>query len=168
MQLKNRVFYLIIAAMLMVTVSLGSLALIDPANEAQAQNVACYREQGGAKNVAASGCEFEFQSGAILDIQDGVTFNIGTGLYPLKYASANQELVCGTTSTFTGSTTISVSGLTTATYPVAIQVTAPTTTAAYLHVNDPTTSTITLTSLDNTFGAGTTGIVAHYCVVGDE
>src|SRR3990167_7308064 len=39
-------------------------------------NVPCYRQQGGAKNVAGSGCEYEFQSGSTLDVQDGTTFSI--------------------------------------------------------------------------------------------
>lgn len=89
-------------------------------------------------------------------------------LYPLGYASADQQVVCGTTSTFTDSTSIDVTALTTATYVVASQVTAPITTAAFLQVSDPTTTSITLTSLNSTFGTGTTGIQAHYCVVGDQ
>lgn len=38
-----------------------------------AQNVVCYKEQGGAKNVAGSGCEYEFQSGSTFDIQASST-----------------------------------------------------------------------------------------------
>lgn len=90
------------------------------------------------------------------------------GLYPLGYASDGYEIVCGTTDTFTGSTEIDVTALTTATYVLATQITAPITTAAYLHVSDPTTTTITLTSLENDFDAGSTGIAAHYCVVGQQ
>lgn len=97
------------------------------------------------------------------------TLNFGSdNLYPLGYASSGYEIVCGTSSTFTGSTTITATGLSTATYVLATQVTAPITTAAFLHVSDPTTTTITLTSLNNTFGAGTTGVQAHYCVVGNQ
>lgn len=97
------------------------------------------------------------------------TVNYGSdNLYPLGYATAGYEIVCDTTSTFTGSTTITATGLTTAVIPVAIQVTAPTTTAAYLYASDPTTTTVTLTSLNNTFGAGTTGVVVHYCVIGNQ
>lgn len=45
-----------------------------------AQNIPCYREQGGSKVVAGSGCEYEFQSGSTLDLQSGMTFGAGGGL----------------------------------------------------------------------------------------
>lgn len=103
------------------------------------------------------------------NVDVGGTLNYGSdNLYPLGYASSGDEIVCGTTDTFTGSTTIDVTALTTATYVLATQVTAPITTAAYLHADDPTTTTITLTSLSNSFDAGTTGLTAHYCVVGNQ
>lgn len=54
-------------------VLVGLVLLLQPMTPAVAQNVTCYRMQGGAKWVAASGCEYEFQSGSTLDIQDGVT-----------------------------------------------------------------------------------------------
>lgn len=38
-------------------------------------NIPCYRMQGGVKNVAGSGCEYEFQSGSTLDVQSGATFS---------------------------------------------------------------------------------------------
>jgi hypothetical protein len=118
-------------------------------------------EQSGGADVAT------MSNAGDLDL-DGA-LNYGTNnLYALGYASSGYEVECGTTGTFTGSTTISASNLTTVTVPVAIQVTAPITTAAYLHASDPTTSTVTLTSLNNTFGAGTTGVVAHYCLLGQD
>lgn len=40
-------------------------------DSALAQNVVCYGRQGGAKKVAGSGCEYEFQSGSTLDIMTG-------------------------------------------------------------------------------------------------
>lgn len=89
-------------------------------------------------------------------------------LYALGYASSGQEFECGLTAIFTGSTTISASELTTVTVPIAFQVTAPITTAAFLYPSTPTTSTVTLTSLNNTFDAGTTGIQAYYCLLGDD
>ncbi len=60
-----------IVLMGLLLAALGSPAPID----AQA-NIPCYREQGGAKTVAGSGCEYEFQSGSTLDVQDGTTFSI--------------------------------------------------------------------------------------------
>lgn len=41
--------------------------------QTSAQQTACYGQQGGEKQYAASGCEYEFQSGSILDIQSGAT-----------------------------------------------------------------------------------------------
>jgi hypothetical protein len=58
-----------------VLLTLGLYTVVVP-NNAIAQNIACYRMQGGAKNVAASGCEYEFRSGSTFDIQDGTTFSI--------------------------------------------------------------------------------------------
>jgi hypothetical protein len=146
---------------------------------ARSYSTNCYTEQGGAKIVAASGCEIEMQSGATFDVQAGATVGFSgadialeTGLYPLGIASADQEIVCATTSTFTGSTTIDVTALSTVTQVLAMQVTAPVTTAASLHASDPATTTFTLTSLTGgasaPFNAGTTGIAAHYCAVGDK
>jgi hypothetical protein len=278
-----------------VVSALGGLqqaAVVEEIPISRASQVNCYIEQGGAKVVAGSGCEYEFQSGSTLDIQSGTDFDLiggnwdlnGTGvitldadadtligpaspddvvtatlgaatghwdfatgnvkvgngspstsqdgedlyvegglevdgtarfdgaidanssmdlagnltsatgavtvadtlqvtgvadfdagmtfgptpLYPLGIATASQEIECGTTGTFTASTLITFSTLNTPTYALAMQVTAPTTTAAYLYVSDPTTTTITLTSLENDFTAGTTGITAHYCAVGTE
>lgn len=169
MQVKDRIFYLIIAVMLIITTLLGSLALIAPVDQAQAQyNTACYEEFGGVKRVAGSGCEYEFQSGAVVDIQDGATFNIGTGLYPLGYASAGQEMVCGTTATFTGTLEVTSTGLTTTTYVIASQITTPAAGAVFLTVSDPTTSTFVLSSWESDYSAGTTGITAHYCAVGNK
>lgn len=74
--MKERIFYLIMAVMLVVTGAFGSLALALPADEAQAQQfTACYEEFGGTKRVAGSGCEYEWQSGATVDIQSGVTYS---------------------------------------------------------------------------------------------
>lgn len=40
-------------------------------------NVPCYREQGGAKWIAGSGCEWEMQSGSTLDIQSTSVVTFG-------------------------------------------------------------------------------------------
>lgn len=44
-----------------------------PIVDVLAQNVACYREQGGASNVAGSGCTYTFASGSTLAIAEGST-----------------------------------------------------------------------------------------------
>jgi hypothetical protein len=53
-----------------------------------AQSTACYREQGGAKWVCASGGEMEFRSGATLDIQTGATLTVDD-------VSTTDDLVAG-------------------------------------------------------------------------
>lgn len=70
---------LFIAAALTAVVALlpeGETLFLD-ADSALAQNVVCYGQQGGAKKIAGSGCEYEFQSGSTLDIMTGtnVTWN---------------------------------------------------------------------------------------------
>lgn len=89
------------------------------------------------------------------------------GLYPLGYASVGQQIVCGTI-TFTESTVITDTGLTTVTYVLANQITTPAATGAFLTVSDPTTSTFTLSSWEADYSEGTSGVAAHYCAIGDE
>jgi hypothetical protein len=89
-------------------------------------------------------------------------------LYPLGYASVNQQIVCGTTIGFTATTVIEPTGLTTTTYPLAIQITQPASTAAYLTVTAPTTAAFTIQSWGGDFNAGSTEITAHWCAVGDQ
>lgn len=57
-------------------VVLAFVAFYAPAPTTGQANIPCYRMQGGTKNVAGSGCEYEFQSGSTLDVQDGTTFSI--------------------------------------------------------------------------------------------
>lgn len=71
-QMKQRVFYLFMAILLALSGLLGVLSVLAPESNAQ-QFTVCYDEFGGAKRVAGSGCEYEFQSGATLDIQSGST-----------------------------------------------------------------------------------------------
>jgi hypothetical protein len=97
------------------------------------------------------------------------TVNYGSdNLYPLGYASSGYEIECGTTSTFTETTTVTASSLTTITVALVTQITTPASTAAYLTASDPTTSTVDLNSYESDFTVGTTGITAHYCLVGNQ
>ncbi len=59
--------------LLALSILVSGSAWLDSRTPAQAQNVACYNAQGGALRVAASGCEYEFQSGSTLDVQSGTT-----------------------------------------------------------------------------------------------
>lgn len=53
---------------------LAFVSFYAPAPTTGQANIPCYRQQGGAKTVAGSGCEYEFQSGSTIDVQSGVTF----------------------------------------------------------------------------------------------
>lgn len=92
---------------------------------------------------------------------------MGGNVSTKSLAPADKEIVCGTTATFTASTTIA-SGLTSIDAVIATQITVPAATRAFLITSDPTTTTFTLYSKNSTYGAGTTGITAHYCVVGTK
>lgn len=63
----------ILSALLAGLVFASVLPGTTPILSAFAQNVAVYIEQGGAKQVVATGGELEMQSGATLDIQAGTT-----------------------------------------------------------------------------------------------
>ena len=96
------------------------------------------------------------------------TFNYGTGnLYPLGYASVSQEIQCGVTATFTDTTSVTASALTTVTYAIAIQVTDPVSTAVFLTVDTPSGQTFSLDSWEADYTVGTTGITAYWCAIGD-
>lgn len=97
------------------------------------------------------------------------TVNYGSdNLYPLGYATSGQQIVCGTTGVFTETTSVSVSGLTTVTYVLALQITDPANTAAIISVDQPTTSTVTFNSWSITPTVGTTGVNLYYCAVGNQ
>lgn len=137
------------------------------ASRAGGYNVNCYREQGGDKITCASGGEIQVESGATLDVQSGATFNIGS-IYPLLYATAGYEVACGTTGTFTGTTTVSVASLSAISYAVATQITDPASTGAWLTVDQPTTTTLTINSWETDATVGTTGVNGFYCAVGAQ
>jgi hypothetical protein len=102
------------------------------------------------------------------DLAVGGDLSYSTGTYPLGITTAGQNIICGTTAVFTGSTSIA-STLTTPAYALVTQVTAPLTATAFtLYASDPTTTTVTITSLNVAGGAGTTGVSAHYCIVGTK
>jgi hypothetical protein len=99
------------------------------------------------------------------------TVQFGTdNLYPLGYASSGYQMVCGTSGVFTETTSVSVSGLTTVTHVLALQITDPADTAAIISVDQPTTSTVTFNSwvVTPTVGVGTTGVNIYYCAVGNQ
>ena len=68
----------VFSVILVIGLLAGCVATNTPQPDPQAADfsTACYREQGGAKWVCASGGEFEVQSGATLDLQSGSTFTM--------------------------------------------------------------------------------------------
>ena len=90
------------------------------------------------------------------------------GLYPLGYASSGYEIVCGTSGTFTETSPVSVSGLTTITHAIVTQITDPASTGAFLTVDAPSTSTLTINSWETDATVGTTGVNVYYCAVGNQ
>jgi hypothetical protein len=97
------------------------------------------------------------------------TVNYGTdNLYPLGYASSGQQIECGVTATFTDTTAVTASALTTATYVIAIQITDPAATASILTVDAPAANVFNLDSWESDFTVGTTGITAYWCAIGNQ
>jgi len=108
-------------------------------------------------------------SGTTGAVDTASTLQFGTdNLYPLGYATTGYEIECGITPTFTATTDITATNITTVTYVVATQVTAPAATAEDIHLSTITGITATLISLEADYTAGTTGITAHYCLVGTQ
>jgi hypothetical protein len=58
-----------------------------------AQQTACYGAQGGTLQTAASGCEYEFQSGSILDVQAGATVSLAAAVSSTGGQSVSPNLV---------------------------------------------------------------------------
>lgn len=134
----------------------------------QSANVPIYREQGGTKEVYASGSELEIQSGATLDIQSGATVGI-LGGNPLLYASSGQELVCGT-QTITGTADI-VTGLSVTSYGVATMAADPSVGAGeafLITVDAPSTTTLTVNLWQDDVNAATVGAAVEWCAVGTQ
>jgi hypothetical protein len=102
-----------------------------------------------------------------VDIDGDLTIG-ADGLYPLGYATSGQQIVCGTTATFTTTTTVAPTGLTVTDYVIASQITTPAAGAAFMTVSDPTTSTFVISTWESDYTAGTTGITAHWCAIGDQ
>lgn len=105
--------------------------------------------------------------GSTIDIAS--TVNFGTdNLYPLGYASADQQIECGVTATFTDTVAVTASALTTATYAIATQITDPLASAAFLTVDAPAANVFNIDSWENDYTVGTTGVTVFWCAVGPQ
>ena len=77
----KKLFHLLGIVLIVTLLIGGGLSGLEAVKQVGAQaNVPCYGEQGGAKHVAGSSCEYEFQSGSTLDMQSGSTTNLGGSL----------------------------------------------------------------------------------------
>jgi len=103
---------------------------------------------------------------ASADVEGALTYG-ADNLYPMGYASADQQMVCGTTE-LTETAEIEATGLTAIDYVIATQITTPASTAALLTVSDPTTSTFIASSWEADYSEGTTPVSIHWCAVGDQ
>lgn len=154
------------AVMLVAVLVAGALGiqypLPEPPSEAPPDVVAL-----GTTNLDTLELSGSLTAAGAVDV--GTTLNFGTGdLYPLAYATTGYEIVCGTSGTFTETTTVSVSGITAISYAVVTQITDPASTGAIISVDAPTTSTLTINSWETDATEGTTGVNVYYCAVGTE
>lgn len=115
--MKNKLALIVGLVVIVILALVLWTATGSPQANAQSQ-AKCYVQSGAAKAVAASGCEYEFQSGSILDIQAGATAVIPASVLGqsgvLQYATPGKMLNC-TTSTITDTLTLtsSVTAITT-------------------------------------------------------
>lgn len=119
-------------------------------------------EADGLSNLAGAAT-----FGSTIDVAS--TVNFGTdNLYPLGYASADQQIECGVTATFTDTVAVTASALTTATYAIATQITDPAASAAFLTVDAPAANVFNIDSWEDDYTVGTTGITVYWCAVGNQ
>lgn len=97
------------------------------------------------------------------------TVNYGSdNLYPLGYVSADIQIECGVTATFTDTVAVTASALTTATYVIATQITDPAATAVFLTVDAPAANVFNIDSWEDDYTVGTTGITVYWCAIGPQ
>lgn len=162
------------------TVISGTLAISDAQTNLSTLNMS----NKAISNIGAAGTDFSSVGGLTTastitvtagglvvsagdtDLAGGLNYG-ADNLYPLGYSTSGFQVVCGTTA-LTGSTALAVTGLTSVTYVIPWQITAPITTAAYVYGAVTYPTTVTITSLDMGFSAGTTSVTAGYCALGDQ
>lgn len=124
---------------------------------------ACYQPIGGASFVAGSGCEYEFQSGSVLDVQAGATVS-GVLAYPTPQTSMR----CGTsTITDTVTYTSTVTAITTPTWGQAtLRGISGDAARVAINVATPGSAIITVRNSNATPAANSSGAVVNWCVGG--
>lgn len=155
------------------TFTIADDVMVDGAADAIQIKVQGYTTQTSSLQVweQSDGTDVGTMSNAgALDIAS--TLNYGSNdLYPLGWSAASDLVVCGTTPTFTATTTVDLSGsFSDVDYAVVTQITDPVATAALVTVDDPGAGTNLVVNSWNIDGssAGSTGITAFYCAFGDE
>lgn len=166
-KIVNLLVPILIAALLILVIAMAT-GCRTPGNKdlGSSYNTAIYTEQGGAKQVVATGGEIQIESGATLDVQSGATFNIGTK-YPVVYASAGQQIVYGTSTLTTTAT--AAHGLTTVTLCLCTLGEDPETGAgdAAACTTAVSANVCTLKTWQDDFAAATEAdVVVHWLVVG--
>ena len=97
------------------------------------------------------------------------TLQHGTdNLYALGHATTGKQIACGTTGTFTDSTDLAVSALSSIDGIVLTQITTPAATGELLYVSAISGYTATVKSVESDYTVGTTGVNAYYCAVGNQ
>lgn len=72
--MKKQAIWIAMAPLLLILIF---VAFWQPSTSTGQANIPCYRAQGGAQQVAASGCEYQFESGATLEAQRGSVVSLG-------------------------------------------------------------------------------------------
>lgn len=133
---------------------------------ADAQQTACYGAQGGTVQTAASGCEYEFRAGSVLDVQSGATV-VWDGSQFLKHNVTGRTQFCATnTITDTASYTATVTAISTPVYTWCSMnaITGDANNCAAIH--GVGNITVTVRNAAATPAANATGAAVTWCVLG--
>lgn len=141
--MKKQAIWIVMAPLLLILIF---VAFWHPSTSTGQANIPCYRQAGGAKNVAGSGCEYEFQSGALLDAQQGSSISLGG--YVLGPAQTPIAVAYQTPFSPNGY----VQPIIAQTATAVVSFTVPATPGVYIVYNTGTV-TITIDDAGNTVGA---------------
>jgi hypothetical protein len=100
-----------------ILLALGLHGVMSTTDAAAQGNIPCYRMQGGARTIAASGCSYEFESGSSLSLEAGATFTV-TDFIRTGYKTA-LSVTDGSTITPTGTIQRITAAATTGTSAIA-------------------------------------------------
>lgn len=172
--MKQKISILIIALLVALYAAFDNL-------QALAQQTACYGAQGGTVQTAASGCEYEFQSGSILDVQASATATFannpsftgnptfsnmtGSGTFTTSDLNVTDDATISSTLVYSQQTALTVTDggtitptgtyqLLTAAGAVGASVSTSCTAGSIFHFENTANQTITITDTGNIVLAG--------------